>query len=62
MSGKQTYCSCWVEYPNENHRKQNGHSKCDNYECIRQLECRKTKDSFIDIPVRKTKCVKKKEV
>jgi len=32
-------CSCWLDYPNANHKRRNGHWKCvDKYECIRQLQ------------------------
>lgn len=34
-----TYCSCWVDYPNEAHKKANGSWKCkDNYKCIKRRE------------------------
>lgn len=36
---RKTYCSCWVEYPNESHKYKNGHWKCvQEYKCIHQLE------------------------
>lgn len=40
-----TYCSCWCEWPNVNHKKENGSWKCvDRYECERQKDGnRKTK-------------------
>lgn len=42
---KANYCSCWCDYPNKNHMKENGKWKCvDDYECDRQREGnRKTK-------------------
>lgn len=49
-----TYCTCWVDYPNENHKKANGSWKCkDNYICIRK---RTGKWSGYGL---KTKCIKK---
>lgn len=53
----KTECTCWVDYPNENHKFKNGKWKCvDNYECVRKL-------IEIDTPCGKlakikTKCVK----
>ena len=52
-------CTCWREYPNPNHKRANGTSKCDNYECVRPLEYKRLDGSMIDIPKRKTMCVKK---
>lgn len=49
-----TYCTCWVDYPNENHKKANGSWKCkDNYICIR-----KRTGSWSGYGL-KTKCIKK---
>lgn len=32
-----TYCSCWVDYPNKAHKKNNGKWRCvDKYRCIRK--------------------------
>lgn len=32
-----TYCSCWVDYPNKAHKKDNGKWLCvDKYRCIRK--------------------------
>ena len=47
-----TYCSCWQNYPNKNHRKDNGRWKCvDCYENIKNTDGK-----------RKTKCVKKESM
>ena len=55
-----TECTCWVEYPNESHRKQNGKWKCvDDYECIRPLDVRPIEGMPCPKYVRKTKCRKK---
>lgn len=44
-----TYCTCWIDYPNPNHRKTNGKWLCvDCYKPIRKGDGRKVK----------TKCVK----
>lgn len=30
-----SYCTCWVDYPNKNHKRANGKWKCvDYYECV----------------------------
>lgn len=32
-------CSCWVHYPNDAYKKENGNWKCvDKYKCIRDLQ------------------------
>ena len=55
-----TECSCWCEYPNLNHKKDNGKWKCkDNYECVRNLE--RIKNKHGGYYLRKTKCIKKGE-
>lgn len=52
-----TYCTCWLDYPNPNHKKDNGSWKCkDKYTCIRK---RTGKWSGYGL---KTKCIKKEEV
>lgn len=46
-------CTCWVKYPNQNHRHKNGKWICvDNYTNI--YSCDKGMNSK-----RKTRCVKK---
>lgn len=55
-------CTCWCEYPNRNHRKPDGTSKCDNYICVRPIEYKRMKDSMVDIPKRKTMCIKKSDL
>lgn len=32
------FCSCWMNYPNELHKKSNGVWKCEYYEPIRECE------------------------
>ena len=50
----ETYCTCWVDYPNASHKKANGSWKCkDRYTCIRQ---RTGSSAYTGL---KTKCVKK---
>ena len=52
-------CSCWVNYPNPMHRKENGKWKCvDNYECVNDLEVIETKIGLTAVK-RKTHCRKK---
>ena len=52
-------CSCWVKYPNPNHKKKNGKWKCvDDYECIRDLQQSITSIGCI-VDRRKTKCRRK---
>ena len=52
-----TYCTCWRDYPNENHKKANGSWKCkDNYICIRHKTGNWAGNGL------KTKCIKKEEV
>lgn len=46
-------CSCWVTYPNESHKKDNGKWKCvDKFECVHST---KTGYKYGD----KTKCQRK---
>jgi hypothetical protein len=52
-----TYCTCWVEYPNEAHQFKNGHWKCvDRYKCIRPLEIIPLQGLPFPKYVRKTMC------
>lgn len=45
-----TYCTCWCDYPNKNHKKRNGKWMCvDKYVCVRKGDGYTTK----------TKCEKK---
>lgn len=55
-----TMCSCWVNYPNNNHKKSNGKWKCvDYYKCIsnydgkRKTVCEKIEDKKEQQGVRK---------
>lgn len=49
-----TYCTCWRDYPNINHKKANGSWKCkDNYICIRHKTGNWAGNGL------KTKCIKK---
>lgn len=51
-----THCTCWCEYPNTNHKKVKGKTKCEKYKCIRQLgETRMVGGK--EVPL-KTKCVR----
>ena len=44
-----TFCTCWCDYPNVNHKKKNGEWKCiDNYELVKNCSGN-----------HKTKCVKR---
>lgn len=52
---KETYCTCYHDYPNEYHKRKNGHWICvDKYECIRKRET-SPKFGFTTL---KTKCKK----
>lgn len=56
-----TYCTCYMDYPNECHRHKNGKWKCvDRYKNIQPLE---TIELGLPFPkyVRKTKCVRIEE-
>lgn len=47
-----TYCTCWCDYPNPNHKRKNGKWLCvDKYKCVRKGDGYTTK----------TKCEKKRE-
>lgn len=53
-------CTCWIEYPNENHKKASGKWKCvDDYVCLRPLSVRKCKPPCKDFAYGKTKCRRK---
>lgn len=57
-----TYCTCWIDYPNESHQFKNGHWKCiDKYKCIRHLETIPLPGLPFPKYVRKTMCEKIKE-
>lgn len=62
MKYKAKECTCWIEYPNESHKKANGQWKCvDDYVCVRPLSVRKCNPPCKDFPFRKTKCVLKED-
>ncbi len=51
-------CSCWCEYPNESHKKENGKWKCiDDYRCIKNL-VKKTTKTGLEMAISKTVCEK----
>ena len=53
-----TECTCWMEYPNENKRHNNGSWKCvDKYKNVRQLETIPIPNMPYPKYVRKTKCI-----
>lgn len=55
-------CSCWVEYPNERHKRPSGKWICvDKYECVRPLKVQIFCNGEIVRATRKTLC-RKKEV
>ena len=57
-----TECTCWVKYPNENHRFKNGRWKCvDKYVCIRDLEVEPLPGLPFPKYWRKTKCVRREQ-
>lgn len=44
-------CTCWLPYPNENLKRDNGNWRCkDCYECVKQTDGK-----------HKTKCVRKEQ-
>ena len=48
-----TYCTCWANYPNKAHKKNNGTWRCvDKYRCVRK---RTGTSQYSGL---KTKCVK----
>lgn len=49
-----TYCTCWRDYPNPNHKRANGWKCVDKYVCIRKREGLRCVGLGL-----KTKCVKK---
>ena len=52
MKYKAKECRCWLDYPNEAHKKRNGEWKCvDQYRCVLKGDRWKTK----------TRCVLKEE-
>ena len=50
-----SFCTCWKDYQNECHKKDNGKWICvDKYKCVRHLE-----RDINGVPKRKTMCVPK---
>lgn len=47
-----TYCTCWLDYPNPNHKRANGWKCKDHYTCIRK---RTGRNRYTGL---KTKCIK----